>query len=313
MARRGLGVRSGSWLAAADRCAGPIVVVGRPRSGTRLLARLLREAGVFMGVDQSAGYLDSIGWFLRFVAPLVTSKWFPDWPPWEDEADFATFCGKCVDEAGREFFGDCKPEGVWGWKFPETLFVMPIVKQVFPQAKFIHLIRDGRNVCLSRNGFFQLTGPQADYAGWNVRVPGGGGCATPRYRDYCLAVAFGSSASHFWRTIDLADPVQLLANRFLLQMQSWVHCVSSARKAGQALGEDYLEIHYEELCRRPDETLKSLSYGLQIGWDEHAAGSDRGITPVRGATARLSLAEARDYDRAVAFGTPLLRELGYLS
>lgn len=62
------------------RAAGPLVVVGRPRSGTRLVAQLLANAGVFMGADQSTSYRNSLSWFLRFSVPLITSAWFPNWP-----------------------------------------------------------------------------------------------------------------------------------------------------------------------------------------------------------------------------------------
>ncbi len=43
-----------------------------------------------------------------------------------------------------------KPAGfIWGEKSPHYLNYMPQLKQVFPQARFIHSIRDPRDCCLS--------------------------------------------------------------------------------------------------------------------------------------------------------------------
>jgi hypothetical protein len=34
----------------------------------------------------------------------------------------------------------------WGWKLCETTYAVPVIDFLFPGAKFIHLIRDGRDV-----------------------------------------------------------------------------------------------------------------------------------------------------------------------
>jgi len=60
---------------------------------------------------------------------------------------YASFEGKCI----------------WGDKSPIYMVHMPLLKELFPQAKFIHIIRDVRDVCLSlRNswGLHPLRGAQ---------------------------------------------------------------------------------------------------------------------------------------------------------
>lgn len=212
------------------------------------------------------------------------------------------------------------PGDVWGWKYPETLFVMPVVKQLFPKTKFIHVIRDGRDVCLSQRGCFQLSGPHAEFADWDVpaQVSTSAMCgevSTPTYREYCLAVAFGSKTTTHWHGIDLADPAKLLANRFLLQMQSWVHCVNSARSSGRALAEDYIEIRYEELCERPCEVVGELFARLELPKKEaRLAVLSSNITTdaqIGWQRRQLTLSEDRDFHNAVDHGSVLLRELGY--
>lgn len=303
--------QSAPWRAACAHSAGPIVVIGRPRSGTRLAARLLLQAGVFMGRDQSAGYLDSLGWFLRFVAPLVTSAWYPHWPRLEHDTQFAAACESCLAGAAESFFEAGVPQGAWGWKFPETLFLMPVIKQIFPQARFVHVIRDGRDVCLSKNGFFQLTGPQDDFRGWNARGPAPL-AAAPDYRAYCLAVMFGQSAMRSWQGIDLADPEQLMRHRFLLQMQAWVFSVTTARGFGASLGGDYIEIRYEDMCARPDDTFRHLCSRLNLPCEADIAAPHWAFAKPPGwRHRRLTLREARDFDQALSHGTALLCELGY--
>ncbi|MCA1674207.1 MAG: hypothetical protein LC799_19125 [Actinobacteria bacterium] len=53
---------------------GPIVVLGRPHSGTRMFAGLLRSSGVFLGADLTMPQLDSWSIHQRFVVPLVHAR-----------------------------------------------------------------------------------------------------------------------------------------------------------------------------------------------------------------------------------------------
>jgi hypothetical protein len=259
---------------------GPIVVVGRPRSGTRMLAQILIDRGVFCG-DVSPGFLDSMSWCTRFVVPLVTSRWFPRWPAPKHDPSFDNFVGERIADTLERFFaGDRPKQDIWGWKFPETLFVMPLIHSYFPNAQFIHLIRDARDVVLSERGYFQLTAHHGNPPGWDLAEP-------TTFRDFCLALTFGDPTARRWNDVDLRDRLQLSEHRFTLQMLSWMHCVRTAREYGRTLGDHYLEVRYEDLCE-----------------DHSKVGKWRNT--------RFSNAEARDFERAVSLGAPLLAELGYL-
>src|SRR5207253_8507044 len=178
----------------AQRPEGPLVVVGRPRSGTRLVARLLGLNGVFMGADCSDGYLDSIAWYQRFVVPLVTSRFFPDWPAAGSDGEFEALVEDRLRDTWARYRGGGDPAGPFGWKYGETLFVMPLIARLFPGARFVHVVRDGRDVCLSRHGYFQLTGPPGDSS----------------YRSFCRAVTFEDPGARRWRGLDLEDPRRLV-------------------------------------------------------------------------------------------------------
>jgi hypothetical protein len=48
-------------------------------------------------------------------------------------------------DAGVKYDSD----GIWGDKSPSYITALPLLKQHFPEAKFIHIIRDVRDYCLS--------------------------------------------------------------------------------------------------------------------------------------------------------------------
>jgi hypothetical protein len=48
------------------------------------------------------------------------------------------------------WFADIQsPDYYWGWKDPRTALVIPIWQQVFPNAKWVHIIRNGIDVAIS--------------------------------------------------------------------------------------------------------------------------------------------------------------------
>lgn len=296
----------------------PVVVVGRPRSGTRVVAALLAEAGCFLGADLADRQLDSLSWYQRFVVPLVTSRFFPGWP---EDPELDLLVAERLRDTWPRYLGNRAMPRRWGWKYPETLFTLPLLLREFPQLRVIHLIRDGRDVCASRGGFFQATGPPADPPGWDppelpVRAcrPDAAG-ARPRYREFSAAVTFGDAGASCWRGIDLADPVARLQNRFLIGMQAWAFAVRTGQAYGSLLGGRYREIRYEQLCADPAATTAGL-----LGWlgepvtaarTEYAAGLVRLDRTGAWRRAVRTAGERRDFDAAVVFGADLLASLGY--
>jgi hypothetical protein len=39
----------------------------------------------------------------------------------------------------------------WGWKLPETYLIAPLVLEILPDARIIHLIRDGRDLAFKKH------------------------------------------------------------------------------------------------------------------------------------------------------------------
>ncbi len=306
----------------------PVVVVGRPRSGTRLVAGILHRAGYFLGADLGGWQLDSLSWYQRFVVPLVTSRFFPGWPA---DPQLDPLRRERLRDTWPRYLGDRPVPRRWGWKYPETVFTLPLLLPEFPRLRVIQVIRDGRDVCLSRGGFFQAAGPPADPPGWDppelpatARRPGASP-SPPSYREFSAAVTFGDADTTSWQGIELADPVARARNRFLIGMQAWALTVRTGQAYGAALGARYREVRYEQLCADPTATAAELLGWLAApappvaGEPAPAVGCEPAVAGVDVRTdragawrrANLTAAERRDFDAATAFGEELLLSLGY--
>lgn len=303
---------------------GPLVILGRPHSGTRPMAKAFMCNGVHMGQHIAENFLDSEEWYSYFVLPLITSRFFPDWPAVDADPEFEQLLQQQLLLTLKHFL----PSGTlqasaWGWKLSESLFLMPVIKRVFPKARFVHMIRDGRDVALSDGGYFQLTSPprsRRTAAHFVSKAKDALLHKTRRnahrydYRQFCLNITFGA-AQDTWQGIDLNDFEQLAANRYLLQMQSWRHCIETARHFGQALQGDYLEVRYEEFCEAPQHQVQRVFDFLgQTMTAETRAFLQQDIRTGRIGKWRqmdFDSGAARDFANAERLGSDLLRQLGY--
>ncbi|WP_068109721.1 sulfotransferase [Tropicimonas marinistellae] len=306
---------------------GPFVIVGRPHSGTRAVANALLEAGVFNGAEIAEGFLDSEIWFARFVMPILSD---PAMPALLDKPDAAhTLIDARLRDTLDFFFKGHDPANPrpWGWKLSETLFFMRELTERFPGARFIHVIRDGRDVMLSDSGYFQLTMPPPSGRDPKRLARKIWTLATNKhqrflrnfdYRRFCEMVTFGEHGMRFWHDVDLSDPQAIARNRYRLQMQSWLHCVSSARDIGRELEpKHYLELRYEDFCMAPRENARTMFDFLEIEPSEAVyANIERAVSRARiGKWQRFSSEdthERQDFENALAHGGPLLAELGYM-
>ncbi len=141
----------------------PIIVVGMHRSGTTLLVRLLESCGVFMGIRQTRNSesiffqnlnkeaLDMLGCSWRCLDFLPETSKLSSHYQWLREM----IAKKLKNDLIAEYFGRnvlcclTKSGTLWGWKDPRNSLLLPLWKQIFPEATVIHIFRDGRDVALS--------------------------------------------------------------------------------------------------------------------------------------------------------------------
>lgn len=137
----------------------PIFIVGCPRSGTTLLRDLLRshprltfpfESHFIPHLYQRYGNPNTEREACRLGAKILGIHWIKDWSLPLEPSDFAearTFRQmlSILFEAWSSKEG--KPR--WGDKTPHYVCHIPVLLDIFPSAKVIHIYRDGRDVALS--------------------------------------------------------------------------------------------------------------------------------------------------------------------
>ncbi len=128
----------------------PVVVMGRGHSGTRIVAWGLVALGLRMGTktDKQTGDAQDRR-FTGTIKKLAQRTLHLPGTAAPSNRDLKLF-QKAVKRYIR-WLGDLSPG--WGWKFPETYLIGNIVDAVFPRARYIHMIRDGRDLAFK----FHLT------------------------------------------------------------------------------------------------------------------------------------------------------------
>lgn len=211
---------------------GPLFVVGLGRSGTKLLAELLD------GHPQiNLSPIES-----HFIPALIRRFGSP--PPFADAATFQQFVDALQNTTLSENYQDRsltpeyiqqhadlnswasifeavikyyapRPEdadSIWGEKTPEYVNQTALLKSLYPQAKFLHIVRDPRDNVLSfRNS-------------WGRNI----------YR-----------AAENWRI-----------------------SMENIRRKTSDLGDDYLEVHYEDLISDARSSLEQVCAFLGIEFTE---------------------------------------------
>jgi len=120
----------------------PLIIGGVGGSGTRVVCQIALDAGFFMGTNLNNS-LDSLdfqpiyNWWIRkfLIEPSLVTK-----------------------NKMKKTFSDCvskhlstKENVKWGMKNPRSILILPFLYSLFPKMKFIHVVRDGRDIAFSSN------------------------------------------------------------------------------------------------------------------------------------------------------------------
>lgn len=214
----------------------PVFVVGSSRSGTTLLYSMLLASGEFAIYEAETMLLEvckpkygdlkrEIN-YERFIEDWINSKQFH-----RSGLDVAKF--KRNANEYRKSYTDflkyfmesiAKKQGKkrWAEQTPGHLFQMDDLSDAFPNAKFIHIIRDGRDVALSKRK-----------EGWT-----------------------GTRSN---------DPIKQLVCAAL----TWEMCIKKGQAYGKKLGDNYVEIRYEDIINNLDNVLKKINTFTQISLDQY--------------------------------------------
>jgi hypothetical protein len=141
----------------------PVFVIGCPRSGTTLVYSILLSSGVFPVYEAESRVLECSSRYgsLRrpsnvdaFLTDFLDSRQFsrsgldPDWFREEMVARCTSY-----SEVLDVFMGaiaDGQGKSRWAEKTPNHVFYIGRIASAFPDARFVHVVRDGRDVALSQ-------------------------------------------------------------------------------------------------------------------------------------------------------------------
>ena len=245
------------------------------------------EAFIRNGIDMGAVTPEKMDteWFVagnpKVHRLVMNSLRYPTMSP-DDRAHWRDKTRECIESYARDQI--CGP-GPFGWKMGLTLFTMPMVLDAFPSARVVHLIRDGRDVMLSRL-----------HARMDFRSP------------LNRLVVFGDEDAADWRGAPLtADTVAAFRNE--LEMMHWVTAVSFGLR-GRDYGERYREVRYEDICANPIPQFERIFNFLGVPF------LPRTRSWLKESVHRTRIGKWRrlppeKVDSAMAIGTDLLRMLGY--
>lgn len=230
----------------------PIFIIGAPRSGTSILFSVLRSSGSvahWPGEAHEVWEADHHPALRGWDSNVLTA----------DDVDPAT-----KERIAREFFLVTGTRKRLIDKTPRNVLRAPFIDRIFPDARYVFLLRDGRD---NVNSLINA---------WR----------TPRYRTYRLPKPHSIPGVDpaWWKFVlypgwrdDAGGPVETVAAR------QWVAANEHALDALEALPPDrWTKIRYEDLVDRPlDEVGRVLGF-LELPPDEEVLGKARALnsTPI---------------------------------
>ncbi len=152
---------------------GPLFIIGMPRSGTKLLRSLLNGHPMINIATIETQFLPcwSCNWdtygdlseeriFKKFYIKCLDLSYFTymkrdgkliERKVWYDNCENFSLSGVFEALIRHDVRVDYCSNKIWGDKSPSYVRCLPLLKKNFPEARFIHIIRDVRDYCLSIN------------------------------------------------------------------------------------------------------------------------------------------------------------------
>jgi hypothetical protein len=165
----------------------------------------------------------------------------------------------------------------WGDKTPIYVESMPAIAGALPEARFIHLIRDGRDVALSRSTWSEGEAPDPSKAArrWRRRLRQArrdarklGHYLELRYEDLVLETE--ATLRQVCDFVELEfDPAMLAYHERAEERLSELGDLPASGEKGHRAGEDRLAIH--ELTKEPPKRERVARWRTEMSAEDRAA------------------------------------------
>jgi hypothetical protein len=279
----------------------PVIIIGMHRSGTSMITRILEELGLFVGWRKDPNHEALLfqklnDWLMRQAsATWDNPKAFKNLLEHQDvralTVDYISHLMKTPRVLSYlgwgKYLGYRTPFTLdipWGWKDPRNTFTLPIWLDIFPEAKVIHVLRNGVDVANS------LRTRQEEVLSRSM--------ANYRLREPFFWV--WPKRDGFTDTIRCAS----LQGGFLL----WEEYISEARDRVCQLGMRAFEIKYEAFVNDPVAALKTLCLFTELAVEEETI--QRAVVQVRKDRSNAHVKDCSLHDFAQEVNERL-RKFGY--
>jgi hypothetical protein len=126
---------------------GPSITGATGGSGTRVVARILRSAGLYTG-EKLNPYEDAVelGFF--------SDRWIDRYVEAGGDVGAGTHAEMEADLRGvlADHLSTVTDGAVaWGWKEPRSIYLLRFWNETMPGVRFLHFLRDGRDMAFSEN------------------------------------------------------------------------------------------------------------------------------------------------------------------
>jgi hypothetical protein len=132
----------------------PLIIAGTGGSGTRAVRQALSCCGLFLGdhLNRSGDAMAFEPWLDEFIDPVLgvtrSLDYRPEALPEALRQAAQERLRGLVEGYRREL---TPPEAPWGCKNPRAMYLLPLWGELFPGLKFLHVVRDGRDMAISEN------------------------------------------------------------------------------------------------------------------------------------------------------------------
>lgn len=126
----------------------PVIVGGIAGSGTRVFCQICKDAGIFMGTNLNKSN-DAMEFFDFY------NKWIDQWlgNKVKEKKIMIEEFNLCIKKHLENIPGK---DTRWGFKNPRSIHLLPFFYEIFPQMNFLHVVRDGRDMCYSTHRVQQI-------------------------------------------------------------------------------------------------------------------------------------------------------------